>query len=693
MELLSPAGSPEAVIAAVQNGADAVYLGFGDFNARRGAKNFTADEADKAIRYCHIRGCKVYITLNTLVNDRELPQAVQAAGLAYDLGADAIIIQDLGLVKMLRAAFPQLPLHASTQMSIHNLAGARAAAEMGLTRAVLARELNRDEIRFITEHAQIETEVFIHGALCFCHSGQCYMSAMIGRRSGNRGMCAQPCRMQYSLGGRMDDYPLSLKDNCLAGYIRELEETGASCVKIEGRMKRPEYTGIVTGVYAKLLKEHRAPTPDEMALLEATFSRQGFTQGYFLGDKTDMQGVRSEQDEDAAELYANARKMYADGEMRRVPVHFYTVVEKEEPVKAIAFDNDGNKAVAYGPVPERAKRQGITENYIVEQMYKTGGTPYHVVENRAKADPGLFLSASAINELRRSLIAELSQNRGMPKERQKGYLPKEPLAMKKHDEPVAIFQVRSDDQLTPELAALRPDYLYVPVDVMAEHFDRVLPFINNGTHPVAVLPRVLTDDETEPVFAMLQQLYDKGVREALAGNLGHIALAKRAGMDVRGDFGLNAFNSQTLDMLRQTGLLSVTASFELRLSQIRDLRKPLDTELIIYGRLPVMVSDQCIIRQSAGKCSCQTPGQLSDRKGSIFPVVKEYGCRNVIYNAHKLFLADKRDELLAADLWGLRLLFTTESGRECVEVAKAYLGQSDYRPNVLTRGLYYRGVE
>ena len=693
MELLSPAGSPEAVIAAVQNGADAVYLGFGDFNARRGAKNFTADEADKAIRYCHIRGCKVYITLNTLVNDRELPQAVQAAGLAYDLGADAIIIQDLGLVKMLRAAFPQLPLHASTQMSIHNLAGARAAAEMGLTRAVLARELNRDEIRFITEHAQIETEVFIQGALCFCHSGQCYMSAMIGRRSGNRGMCAQPCRMQYSLGGRMDDYPLSLKDNCLAGYIRELEETGASCVKIEGRMKRPEYTGIVTGVYAKLLKEHRAPTPDEMALLEATFSRQGFTQGYFLGDKTDMQGVRSEQDEDAAELYANARKTYADGEMRRVPVHFYTVVEKEEPVKAIAFDNDGNKAVAYGPVPERAKRQGITENYIVEQMYKTGGTPYHVVENRAKADPGLFLSASAINELRRSLIAELSQNRGMPKERQKGYLPKEPLAMKKHDEPVAIFQVRSDDQLTPELAALHPDYLYVPVDVMAEHFDRVLPFINNGTHPVAVLPRVLTDDETEPVFAMLQQLYDKGVREALAGNLGHIALAKRAGMDVRGDFGLNAFNSQTLDMLRQTGLLSVTASFELRLSQIRDLRKPLDTELIIYGRLPVMISDQCIIRQSAGKCSCQTPGQLSDRKGSIFPVVKEYGCRNVIYNAHKLFLADKRDELLAADLWGLRLLFTTESGRECVEVAKAYLGQSDYRPNVLTRGLYYRGVE
>jgi len=228
LELLSPAGSPEAVIAAVQNGADAVYLGFGDYNARRGAKNFTGEEFEKAVRYCRVRGCKVYATLNTLVNDREIEGAVRCARMAAKYGADGIIIQDVGLIRVLRQALPDLPLHASTQMSIHNLAGAEAAAEMGMTRVVLARELNLEQIRFITKNASVETEVFVHGALCFCYSGQCYMSALIGRRSGNRGMCAQPCRMQYSLGGRMDDYPLSLKDNCLISRLQELEDAGVA---------------------------------------------------------------------------------------------------------------------------------------------------------------------------------------------------------------------------------------------------------------------------------------------------------------------------------------------------------------------------------------------------------------------------------------------------------------------------------
>ena len=693
MELLSPAGSPESVIAAVQNGADAVYLGLGDFNARRGAHNFTPEEFEKAVRYCHLRGCRVYVTLNTLINDREIPTAMKAAALASEKGADAVLVQDLGMASLLRRSFPDLPLHASTQMSIHNLAGVEAAAQMGISRVVLARELSLKEIRFIAAHASVETEVFVHGALCFCHSGQCYLSAMIGRRSGNRGMCAQPCRMEYSLGGRMDDYPLSLKDNCLADRLQELEDAGVACVKIEGRMKRPEYTGIVTGVYAKLLKEKRKPTPEEMSLLERTFSRQGFTQGYFDGSKADMHGIRSEQDEDITTLYNEARKAYSDGELRRVPIHFYTLVEKGERAKAIAFDNDGNRAVAFGPVPERARRQGVTANYIEEQMYKTGGTPFSVTENRAKADPELFLPASEINELRRKLISELSERRMTPPERRSLPLPAAPENLVRGREPVSIFQVTTAEQLAPELAELMPGYLYAPAMLLAESPEKLTPFLSKGTVPVAVLPRVIPDDEAEEVFSALKKLAGWGIGEALVGNIGHVALAKQAGMAVRGDFGLNAFNSRTLEVLRRAGLLSATASFELRLSQIRDLKKPLDTEAIIYGRLPVMVSDQCVIRQSSGRCSCQTPGQLSDRTGSVFPVMKEYGCRNVIYNAHKLFLADKRDEVLSAGLWGLRLLFTTESARESVEVAKAYLGLTDYRPNMVTRGLYYRGVE
>ena len=688
IELLAPAGSPEAVIAAVQNGADAVYLGMGNFNARRGAKNFTDEEFEKAVRYCRIRGCKVYVTLNTLVNDRELEPAVTAAKLASDLGADGIIIQDLGLIKAIRSALPDIPLHASTQMSIHNLAGVEAAAEMGLTRAVLARELSLEQIKFITKHASIETEVFCHGALCFCHSGQCYMSALIGRRSGNRGMCAQPCRMQYSLTGSMNEYPLSLKDSCLADRLQELEDAGVSCLKIEGRMKRPEYTAIVTGIYSKALREHRKPTAEEMELLERAFSRQGFTQGYLNGDKEDMFGVRSETEKTDESIFTTARKAYAEGEMRRVPVHFYTVVEKGEPAKAIAFDDDGNRAVAFGPVPERAKRQGLTDSYLTEQMFKTGGTPYSCVENRAKTEPGLYPPASEINELRRKLISELSERRAVPPTRRVGRLPATPRNLDPVADPKIIFQVRSADQLTKELAALKPDYLYAPALLMAQKPELVLPFVEQGATPVAVLPRVITDEQSPEVYAALEKLFDEGVRETLVGNLGHVFLAKKAGMKLRADFGLNVFNSLSLEKLREAGFLSATASFELRLSQIRDLMKPLDTEIIIYGRLPLMISEQSLV-----KTTVQDTAQLSDRMGSVFPVARDFGDRTVIYNAHKLYLADKKEDLYATGAWGLRLLFTNESGRECVEVAKGHLGLSDYRPNVLTRGLYYRGVE
>ena len=693
LELLSPAGSPEAVIAAVQNGADAVYLGFGDYNARRGAKNFTGEEFEKAARYCRVRGCKVYATLNTLVNDREIEGAVRCARMAAKYGADGIIIQDVGLIRVLRDALPDLPLHASTQMSIHNLAGAEAAAQMGLTRVVLARELSLEQIRFITKNASVETEIFVHGALCFCHSGQCYMSALIGRRSGNRGMCAQPCRMQYSLGGRMDDYPLSLKDNCLISRLDEIEEAGVACIKIEGRMKRPEYTAIVTDIYHRAMKEHRQPTKEEMEMLENAFSRNGFTQGYFDGDKRNMFGVRGEPAEDVEKLFAATRRSYGEGEMRRVPVHFYTVCRKDEPIRAIAFDDDGNKAVAEGPVPEKAKRQGLTDAYIVEQMYKTGGTPFHVVENKAQTDPGLYISAAEINEMRRSLIGTLSEKRGKAPERRGSSIPARPKSIPPVTDPKIIFQVRTEDQLSEELARLKPDYLYVPAHLMKEHFDLLKPFTDNGSTPVAVLPRVISDNQVQDMMSVLRELKDKGIHEALVGNLGHIFYARNAGMAVRGDFGLNIFNSFSLGVLKEAGLLSATASFELRLAQIKDLAKPIDTEIIVYGRLPLMVSDQCVIKESAGHCACQVPGQLADRMGSVFPVVKEYGCRNVIYNAHKLYLADKKEDMYSAGLWGLRMLFTTESGRECAEVARGYLGLSDYKPNVLTRGLYYRGVD
>ncbi|MGI5986037.1 MAG: U32 family peptidase [Clostridiales bacterium] len=694
LELLSPAGSPEAVVAAVQSGADAIYMGFGGFNARRGAKNFTDEEFDSAVRYCRVRGCKVYVTLNTLVSDREVTEAVKLACHAAEIGVDAIIVQDLGFARVLRCVLPDMPLHASTQMSIHNLAGVEAAAEMGISRAVLARELSFEQISMIAEKSPIELEVFAHGALCFCHSGQCYMSALIGRRSGNRGACAQPCRLQYSLGGRMDNYPLSLKDNCLVAHLKELEKAGVACVKIEGRMKRPEYSAIVTKIYSRAIHDGAEPSELEMQQLETAFSRQGFTEGYFDGKKgAHMFGVRGEPDRDVNKLYNSARKEYAHSELRRVPIKFFSMIKAGEKSRFAVEDQQGNKVIKEGPVPQKAENQALTQKGIYDQFYKTGGTPFLCSDVSAVVDEGLFMPSSVLNEMRRSLLEALSEERKRPPVRKVGKMPKTPVDVKVLGEPKLIMQISSADQLTEELAEFSPDYIYVPLEILINNPAAVLPFAKKGAVPVAVLPRVITDDQMPEIIAMLSRASAMGVTQALIGNMGHIRFTRLSGFDLRGDFGLNVYNSDTLQVLNAAGFLSATASFELRLSQIRDMQKPINTEIIAYGRLPLMVSDQCIIKNSAGQCNCQNPVSLSDRTGQIFPVMREFGCRNVIFNAHKLFLADKQEDYGDIGVWGIRLIFTNEGAKECVRIAESYTGKTDYVPNGLTRGLYYRGVE
>jgi len=691
LELLSPAGSPEAVVAAVQSGADAIYLGLGSFNARRGAKNFTEKEFLDSVKYCHERGCRVYVTLNTLASDREMEEVATLGRFVSEAGADAVLVQDLGVARVLRAACPDLPLHASTQMSVHNLGGVHAAAQMGITRVVLARELSLDQIAVIASRSPIEVEVFVHGALCFCHSGQCYMSALIGRRSGNRGMCAQPCRLQYSMGRRVGDYPMSLKDNCLVDYLEALDKAGVACIKIEGRMKRPEYTAIVTEIYAKAMREGKSPSEADYEKLTAAFSRDGFTDGYLTGKKTDMFGVRGEADKGAAKFFNEARRRYANSEERRVGIDFCAIIQGGRSARLLAQDSDGNRAIVEGPRVAKAERAALTEQTVRDQLYKTGGTPFRCNQVICRIDPGVFLSAAAINNMRREAIAQILEKRAAPPARRHGRIP--PLPEGKAQGKTALnVQVMNHEQLSPELAQLDIANLYLPLEVLS-HSEVLEPFKEKGINLVAVLPRVITDTEIPQVREMLEKLPEMGINEVLLGNLGHIALAKQCGLGIRGDFGLNVFNSHTLSVLSAAGLLSATASFELRMAQVRDMVKSMDTELIVYGRLPLMVSDQCIIKEANGSCSCEKGAGMSDRMGSVFPVVREFGCRNVILNAHKLFLGDKMEDVRACSLWAARLMFTTESPRECLQVTRAYLGLNEYRPNGLTRGLYYRGVE
>ena len=693
LELLSPAGSMEAVTAAVQNGADAVYLGYGDFNARRNAKNFTWEEAAAAVSYCHLRGCKVHLTLNTLLTDRELPGASEVAAHASDIGVDAVIVQDLGVARMLRQTVPDLPIHGSTQMTIHSLDGVKACADLGMTRVVLGRELSRDQIAYICQHSPIEIEVFGHGALCMCWSGQCFFSSVIGGRSGNRGLCAQPCRLKYGWGNQANEYPLSLKDLSMAGHLKELSEMGVACLKLEGRMKRPEYVAIVTGIYARAIKEGREPTPQEIEILAQTFSRQGFTDGYYMGNTgPEMFGTRQEEKE-PRELYAQARSTYENGENRKEPVRLYALIQEGEPAQVAAEDDLGHVARVEGPVPEAARNVPLTREKVEGQLQRTGGTPYACEKATAKVGEGLSLPLSALNDLRRRCLEELSKQRqALPQRRKEPFRPGVRYENPKLP-PVFTVSLRTAEQFSDELLRLGPALIYLPADEAAANPDLVSRCQQTNIPLAVTMPRICTDKELPQLEQDLVALRNLGVTEALAGNLGSIRRAAQLGFQVRGDFGLGVYNSQTMKELKRLGLISATASFELKLAQIRDLSKTVPTEFVAYGRLPLMITENCIVHNHSGRHTCGNVNLLTDRKGERFPVVKAWGCRNEIYNSKKVFLADKFADWQRLGLWGARLMFTTENAAECVQVLERYLSQGRYQPNDYTRGLYYRDVE
>lgn len=693
LELLAPAGSPEAVRAAVSAGADAIYLGYGQFNARRNARNFTEEEFAAAVSYCHTRGVKVYLTLNTLVGDRELAGAAADAVRASRMGADAVLVQDMGVVRMLRQCAPDLPVHASTQMTLHNLDGVKAAADLGMTRAVLSRELSRRDIAYICEHSPIEIEVFVHGALCMCYSGQCFFSSVIGGRSGNRGLCAQPCRLSYGWGDRADGYPLSLKDMSLATHLRELDEMGVACAKIEGRMKRPEYVWVVTKVYADAIREGREPTPEEVRRLAEAFSRQGFTDGYFEENKgAHMFGVR-ETTPEPRKLFAEARGAYEKESGPGVPVTFYSMIRAGEPVRVGVEDRDGHVATAEGPVPEAARTREITRLDVETQLAKTGGTPYRCEVARSKVERGLSVPLSALNSLRRQVLDDLSAQRAVPPQRRHGEYKMGARYENRREEPAVTVSLRTASQLTFELQKLAPALVYLPAEEIAAHPNVVKEAIARGTPVAVTLPRICLDRELPLVRSQLETAKELGVTEALVGNLGLGEVAREMGFELRGDYGLQVFNSQSEKEYKRLGYKSLTASFELKLAQIRDLSKAVDTEMIAYGRLPLMITENCAIKNQSGRCQCSNVNQLIDRKGVRFPVVKAFGCRNEILNANKLFLADKEGDYKRAGLWAIRLQFTTENPLECVQVMERYLGKGPYTPNNYTRGLYYRDVE
>ena len=692
LELLAPAGSMEALRAAVQNGANAVYLGCGQFNARQSAKNFTPQALTEAVKYCHVRGVAVHLALNTLVSDKEMADAISLIRHAAASAVDAFIVQDLGVLQLCKQIAPHIPIHGSTQMSVHSLPGVLLCAAWGLSRVVLSRELSREEIRYICQNSPIEIEVFAHGALCMGYSGQCYLSSAIGGRSGNRGRCAQPCRQSYGYGRWQGKYPLSLKDNCLVHYLSDLEAMGVASLKLEGRMKKPEYVACVTGVYRSAIDSGNV-TRDMMHSLETAFSRQGFTDGYY-SDRigSHMFGIREDKREDAA-WARQMRQTYETAEKGLVPVSFRATVRPDGTTLTVT-DPDGRVCTLNGPIPEAARVVELTHEALVSRLEKTGGTPYYCTHVQADISPGLTLSAAAINTMRRDVLNLLTAQRARRTETRLGRPGKITNFPGLRTTPGLSVQVTSREHITGRLLKSNLSVLYVPIHLLAEDTDFCAGLCQQA--PVcAVLPRIVHDSQMNQLREQMRTIRQCGVREVLVGNLGLMLPARECGMKIRGDFGLNLYNSAAVNAMRDLELRSACLSFEMTLPQIRDVSKGVPCEILVYGRLPLMVTENCLIKGKTGQCTCHlAPAKLVDKTGAEFPVIKDgNSCRSVLLNGKKLNLLDRQDDLARLGLWATRLYFTTENAKEVDQVLASYRNPVPFDPGACTRGLYLRGLD
>ena len=692
LELLAPAGSMEALRAAVQNGANAVYLGSGSFNARQGAKNFTPQMLTEAVKYCHVRGVQVHLTLNTLVSDRETSDVCALIRHAANADVDAFIVQDLHIVQLCKQIAPHVPIHGSTQLTVHSLPGVLFCAALGMSRVVLSRELGRDEIGYICQNSPIEIEVFAHGALCMCYSGQCYLSAAIGGRSGNRGRCAQPCRQSYGYGRWEDKYPLSLKDNCLVNYLKDLEAMGVASLKLEGRMKRPEYVAAVTGVYRAAI-DSGVVTKDMMQTLHAAFNRQGFTDGYYTGRTGQgMFGVREDKYDDAKWLQA-ARQTYETTENSLVKVKFDAHITYEGTYLTVT-DPEGRSCRVRGAAAETARNRALTAEELEARLSKTGGTPYLCESVTAHIDSGLTLSAAAINALRRDALNQLTAIRARRDRPQLGRPARQPHYDGRREHPGLTVQVTTKEQITGRLIKMKPEVLYVPLHILV--LDPVFAHeLNRKVNVAVVLPRIVHDSELNRLKDDLKLVRQMGIKEALVGNLGLLIPAKELGFHLRGDFGLNLYNSGSVNLMRELKMRSATLSFEMTLPQIRDVSKAVPCEIFAYGRLPLMVTENCLIRGRTGSCTCNLGNtKLVDKTGAEFPVIKDGDkCRSILLNGKKLNWLDRQDDLAKLGLWAVRLYFTTENAKEVDNVLSAYLNPPAFDPGACTRGLYLRGLE
>ena len=685
MELLAPAGGMAELKSAIQSGADAVYLGADMFSARAGAGNFTKDQLKEAVEYAHFYGIKVHCAINTLIKEKELSSAIDTAIMAVECGVDALIIQDIGLAQHLRKILPKTELHASTQMTVTSLEGVRYLEEQGFSRVVLARELSMAEIEKIVKGAKAEIEVFVHGAICMCYSGQCLMSSILGGRSGNRGRCAQPCRLCYDLlesDKAVDSaYILSPKDMALVEHLGKLKKIGVVSLKIEGRLKSAEYVSAVTAIYRKYIDNPQKVSREDMTELRNAFSRSGFTDGYFtdtLGKG--MMSHKNPANNSGSTFTKEATERAAGKVVRRIPITIYAQLHKGEALSLTAYDNEGNCVTVTGDiVAEKAINTPLDKDRLSEQLEKLGATNFVAEEIQVDLDDGITVPIKEINHVRRNMCDMLWQARVGENERVINNTPLEFVENKETKTPYLTATVRTLEQGKAVIKSGGVKRVYASPDVAKE-----LAKSSKGCEIITKLSDIVAEEDVPTEYTMVSS----------AG-----AMYKYTNKAQYGDFRLNAFNSLTVNALSH--LKCVTLSPELNLREIEDITrhaKDIETEIIAYGRIPLMIMRNCPIK-AMGKCqNGRDVYSLRDRKNMEFPIMCDKDCRAVLLNSKPIYTADIMDEILKANASCLRLDFTLETPRECSEIISQYTralaGEKvgAMQENTFTRGHLRRGV-
>ena len=683
MELLAPAGSFDAAVAAVQAGADAIYIGGKNFSARRGAKNFTDEEIAELVKYCHLHGTDVHVAANILVKPSEEEEFIRYVGFLNSLGIDALIIQDIGMAKIIREIYPDLPLHASTQMTAASLSHVKYLEDMGFSRVVLARELSKEEILYICKNSKIEIEAFVHGAICMSYSGQCLMSSIIGARSGNRGMCAQPCRLPYTFkkDGKVlkEGYILSPKDMSLVENIKDLAECGVSSLKIEGRLKRPEYVASVVGVYRKYIDTLEIVTDEDKKILKNSFSRSGFTNGYFTGKTgSKMMSYKIPGNTSQNFFSKEIQELCNSGkDTRKRRVKIECVMRKGKKLYIKITDKEGFSAEAESDVlVEEAINKPMDEERLKEQLSKLGASVFLADSIKVELDGGITIAVKEINATRRKAVERLTEEiLKRPKRRKFEYIKDN--FKREYKKPELTAQVTTEEQLkTAESLGIK--VIYIPKGLIEKAK-------NPEIFYVVILPEICDSDLVWDIPSEFGVLISNPGQEILYKN-----------HKKYGGTRLNVANSATADVFSHYE--SVDVSLELNLHEIKNVNTKASKEVMVYGKIPLMIMKNCPVKAISGECSYNKNFTLEDRKKEEFSFSCDGACHSILLNSKNIYMADKLKDITDAGIERLKLVFRDESKEETRKIIKEYksalLGEkvSSPKENTFTRGHFYRGV-